>query len=69
MTEAARCFQTSRKRVRCLRKSNSTTPQYERMMREHMDNFHKKMCEHSDQFNAKYTELLEQQKNAQFPGK
>ena len=34
-----------------------------------MDKFNKKMREHSSHFKQKFAELLEQQKNAQFPGK
>ena len=43
--------------------------QFERMIKEHTDKFNKKMKEHSEHFKAKFAELLEQQKNAQFPGK
>ena len=39
------------------------------MIKEHTDEFNKKMKEHSEHFKAKFAELLEQQKNAQFPGK
>ena len=43
--------------------------EFERMIKEHTDKFNKKMKEHSEHFKAKFAELLEQQKNAQFPGK
>ena len=43
--------------------------QFERMIKEHTDKFNKKMREHSEHFKGKFAELLEQQKNAQFPGK
>eukprot|EP01003_Olkasia_polycarbonata_P000762 NODE_1157_length_592_cov_533.241252_g1083_i0.p1 GENE.NODE_1157_length_592_cov_533.241252_g1083_i0~~NODE_1157_length_592_cov_533.241252_g1083_i0.p1 ORF type:complete len:93 (+),score=41.87 NODE_1157_length_592_cov_533.241252_g1083_i0:73-351(+) len=42
---------------------------FEKMIKEHTDKFNKKMKEHSEHFKAKFAELLEQQKNAQFPGK
>nr|AAP88967.1 kinetoplastid membrane protein 11 [Trypanosoma rangeli] len=42
---------------------------FERMIQEHTDKFNKKMHEHSEHFKSKFAELLEQQKNAQFPGK
>ena len=38
-------------------------------IKEHTDKFNKKMREHSSHFKQKFAELLEQQKNAQFPGK
>jgi len=42
---------------------------FEKMIKEHTDKFNKKMREHSGHFKQKFAELLEQQKNAQFPGK
>jgi GTPase involved in cell partitioning and DNA repair len=42
---------------------------FEKMIKEHTDKFNKKMREHSEHFKGKFAELLEQQKNAQFPGK
>jgi hypothetical protein len=39
------------------------------MIKEHTEKFNKKMREHSAHFKGKFAELLEQQKNAQFPGK
>ena len=42
---------------------------FEKMIKEHTDKFNKKMREHSEHFKTKFAELLEQQKNAQFPGK
>ena len=42
---------------------------FEKMIKEHTDKFNKKMREHSAHFKQKFAELLEQQKNAQFPGK
>lgn len=42
---------------------------FEKMIQEHTDKFNKKMHEHSEHFKQKFAELLEQQKNAQYPGK
>ena len=42
---------------------------FEKMIKEHTDKFNKKMRDHSAHFKQKFQELLEQQKNAQFPGK
>ena len=42
---------------------------FEKMIKEHTDKFNKKMRDHSEHFKQKFAELLEQQKNAQFPGK
>ena len=41
---------------------------FEKMIKEHTDKFNKKMRDHSEHFKQKFAELLEQQKNAQFPG-
>ena len=42
---------------------------FEKMIKEHTDKFNKKMRDHSEHFKQKFAELLEQQKNAQFPTK
>ena len=39
------------------------------MIKEHTDKYKNKMKEHSNHFIGKFSELLEQQKAAQFPGK
>ena len=42
---------------------------FEKMIKEHTEKFSKKMRDHSEHFKQKFKELLEQQKNAAFPGK